>query len=70
MRPAVSRCDSCRRQIRESERRDLDAPARRGEPAMFVRGGACVKCALDSDANDRDETAMWETRISEAREGL
>jgi len=66
----IGRCDACSRHCRESERRDLYAPARRGEPAMFVRLGACVRCQPSDDEQDRDETAMWETRISEAREGL
>jgi hypothetical protein len=57
MRPAVPLCDHCRRAIRERERCDLYLPARKGEPAMLVRNGACVKCTAPEDERSREDAA-------------
>lgn len=68
MRPTLSKCLNCRRAIRHSDRRYLDAPARHGEPAMGIPDGACRFCAPSDDEEARDLNAYHERRISEARE--
>lgn len=55
MRPAVPKCDHCRRAIRERERCDLYLSARNGEPAMYVRNGGCVHCTEPKDERPRED---------------